>query len=93
MRTGTIASSERFFALSTFSAIYGIGPQTARRLYALGLRTLSDLEVYYGVEPEEEESQLVEIQHRENFTRDREAGLGETWIKIALGLRKDLEIK
>lgn len=75
-----------------FSSIYGIGPQTARKLYALNLRTLDDLEVYFGVEPEEDEG-VVEIEHRERYDRDREAGLGETWIKIALGLRKDLEIK
>lgn len=91
--SGTIALSERFKALSLFSSIYGIGPSTARRLYALGLRTLDDLEAYFGVEQEDEESQLVEIEHQEKFGRMGESGLGETWIKIALGLRKDLEIK
>ena len=90
---GTIALSERFKSLSLFSSIYGIGPSTARRLYALGLRTLDDLEAYFGVEPEEEESRLVEIEHQEKFGRMGETGLGETWIKIALGLRKDLDIK
>ena len=90
----TISSSERFNALSTFSAVYGIGPQTARRLYALGLRTVENLEAYYGVYPEEEEdAEFVEIEHRENFSEDREAGLDEAWIKIALGLRRDLELK
>lgn len=91
--TGMISSSERFAALSTFASIYGIGPSTARRLYALGLRTIEDLEAYYGVEPEEPEDQLVELEHRERYGKDAEAGLGETWIKIALGLRKDLQIK
>ncbi|EKM53596.1 uncharacterized protein PHACADRAFT_176005 [Phanerochaete carnosa HHB-10118-sp] len=89
---GTIANSERFKALSLFSSIYGIGPSTARRLYALGLRTVDDLEVYFGVEPEEEESQLVELEHHERFGRASESGLGETWIKIALGLRNDFEL-
>ncbi|GJE94629.1 Nucleotidyltransferase [Phanerochaete sordida] len=89
----TIASSERFKALTLFSSIYGIGPSTARRLYALGLRTVEDLEVYFGVLPEEEESQLVELEHREKPGRADDAGLGETWIKIALGLRKDFELK
>lgn len=75
-----------------FSAIYGIGPHTARRLYALGLRTVEDLEAYYDVETEKtKDSQLVELEQRERFGDD--TGLGETWIKIALGLRKDLEIK
>jgi DNA polymerase IV len=77
----------------TFSSIYGIGPSTARRLYALGLRTLDDLEVYFGIEPEEDPSQLVEIEHDEKYGKAGESGLGETWIKIALGLRKDLEMK
>lgn len=90
---GTISSSERFAALSLFSSVYGIGPTTARRLYALGLRTLDDLEVYYGVDPTEKESELVEIEHREAYGKDAAVGLGETWIKIALGLREDLQIK
>lgn len=89
----TIASSERFKSLTLFTSIYGIGPSTARRLYALGLRTIEDLEIYFGVEPEEGESQLVELQHQERFGRTAEAGLGETWIKIALSLRKDFELK
>ncbi|KAF7798815.1 hypothetical protein EIP86_010041 [Pleurotus ostreatoroseus] len=47
--------------------------------------------------PDEEdpESDLVEIEHRERFGKDGDVqvGLDETWIKIALGLRKDLELK
>lgn len=89
----TISASERFDALTTFSTVYGIGPQTARRLYALGLRTVDDLEAYYGVDSEGEEGELVEFEHQENFGKDREAGLGDAWIKIALDLRKDLEMK
>lgn len=46
----TILASDRFKSLSLFTSIYGIGPNTARRLYSLGLRTVGDLEVYYGVE-------------------------------------------
>jgi DNA polymerase IV len=91
---GLIASSERFQSLSLFTSIYGIGPHTARRLYALGLKTVEDLEVYYGVEPEgTEESQLVELEHREGHGQKFESSFGETWIKIALGLRKDLALK
>ena len=75
------------------ASVYGIGPSTARRLYALGLRTIDDLEAYYGVEPEEPESQLVELQHKEKYGKDANEGLGETWVKIALGFRKDLELK
>ncbi|KAI0685458.1 Nucleotidyltransferase [Cytidiella melzeri] len=90
----TIASSERFQSLSLFSSVYGIGPHTARRLYALGLKTVEDLEIYYGVDPAEtEESQLVELEHQEGYGQKFDTSLGETWIKIALGLRKDLDIK
>ncbi len=92
--TGAIASSERFQSLSLFSSVYGIGPHTARRLYALGLRTIDDLEIYYGVEQEEtEESQLVELEHKPGHGQQFDTSLGETWIKIALGLRKDLDMK
>lgn len=49
-QTETILKSERFQALSLFSSIYGIGPTTARKLCSLGLRSLDDLEIYYGVE-------------------------------------------
>ncbi|KAI0821017.1 Nucleotidyltransferase [Irpex lacteus] len=89
-----IASSERFQSLSLFSSVYGIGPHTARRLYALGLRTIDDLEIYYGVEQEEtEESQLVEMEHKPGHGQQFDTSLDETWIKIALGLRKDLDMK
>ena len=59
-----ISNSPRFVALSLFSSVYGIGPNTARRLYALGLRTLEDLEAYYGVDPSEvrDEREFVELE-------------------------------
>lgn len=60
----SISDSPRFIALSLFSSVYGIGPNTARRLYALGLRTLDDLEAYYGVDPSEvkDEREFVELE-------------------------------
>ncbi|KAI0079811.1 Nucleotidyltransferase [Panus rudis PR-1116 ss-1] len=102
-----IFNSERFKTLSEFSSIYGIGPNTARRLYNLNLRKLEELEIYYGVDPTEEESQLVEIQGDDasssRWTRAGERGndaqktrddsYGESWIKTALALRHDLAIK
>ncbi|KZV73954.1 Nucleotidyltransferase [Peniophora sp. CONT] len=42
-----IRHSERFQALSSFAEIYGIGPSTARHLYAVGVRTMTELEAYY----------------------------------------------
>jgi len=49
--TETALKSPRFQALREFTQVYGIGPSTARQLYALGLRTIEHLERYYGVEP------------------------------------------
>ncbi|TFY63526.1 hypothetical protein EVJ58_g3189 [Rhodofomes roseus] len=74
----TILASDRFKALSLFTSIYGIGPNTARRLYSLGLRTINDLEVYYGVErddpPEPAQSELHELdmQKRPQYWRGQD---------------------
>ncbi|KAI0710318.1 Nucleotidyltransferase [Cerioporus squamosus] len=88
----TIKSSERFQTLTLFSSIYGIGPSTAIRLYNLGLRSLKDLEVYYGVEPEDmaQQSQIVEVDRGQHMGDE---GLGDSWIRVALGLREDLAKK
>ena len=109
-QTGTIESSDRFHTLTLFSSIYGIGPSTALRLYNLGLRTLADLEVYYGVDPEPEDvaqrSQIIEVEEKPprrkpawkrgqntNSGGDDSDGLGESWVRVALGLREDLAKK
>ncbi|KAH9911166.1 Nucleotidyltransferase [Fomitopsis serialis] len=88
------------------TSVYGIGPNTARRLYSLGLRSINDLEIYYGVERDEpqatgpSELQEVEMQKRPHYWRgqdqdkgNRKHGLGDSWIRIALELREDLAIK
>ncbi|THH18302.1 hypothetical protein EUX98_g8985 [Antrodiella citrinella] len=125
-----ISASTRFQALSTFSSVYGIGPNTARKLVALGLQTLDDLEVYYSADPDEV---LQEGQGNAEVTEeggdgpedlekphekwwpgkgeakdtvpkgktlgggamigDQGSELGESWIRVALGLREDLAIK
>ncbi|CDO72632.1 hypothetical protein BN946_scf184985.g51 [Trametes cinnabarina] len=102
----TIKTSERFQTLSLFSSVYGIGPNTARRLYNLGLRSLDDLKVYYGVEREEIDvlpGEVVEIEgkpprqeHGKPLAREpheHEEGLSDSWIRIALGLREDFTKK
>lgn len=95
----TILKSSRFHTLSLFSSIYGIGPNTARRLHALGLQSLDDLEVYYGVDKNEISNEFMEIEKpASQFWRGKsqaqgDEGLGESWIKVALGLREDLAIK
>lgn len=113
--------------------MYGIGPNTARKLVALGLQTLDDLEVYYGVDREEvlgegrtgvgeggeEEGkgpEEMEKPHekwwpgkgkdKESDPKGKKLGsgggvmvgdagreLGESWIRVALGLREDLALK
>ncbi|EIW53973.1 Nucleotidyltransferase [Trametes versicolor FP-101664 SS1] len=96
----TIQSSERFRTLSLFTSIYGIGPHAARRLFALGLRSLADLEIYYGVERSQvQQSQIIEVEEkprqagwkgRDKKDKGDEEGLGDSWIRVALGLREDL---
>ncbi|KAL1945244.1 hypothetical protein VTO73DRAFT_2095 [Trametes versicolor] len=101
----TIQSSERFRTLSLFTSIYGIGPHAARRLFALGLRSLADLEIYHGVEPSSSSSSsptshIVEVEEKPRQTgwkgrdgdrgKGDEEGLGDSWIRVALGLREDL---
>ncbi|PIL32799.1 hypothetical protein GSI_04916 [Ganoderma sinense ZZ0214-1] len=93
----TIKASERFQALSLFASVYGIGPTTARRLYNLNLRTLDDLEIYYGVERADVEGQaeIIEVEEKPRKAgwirgKHEDEGLGESWVKIAIGLREDL---
>ena len=68
--TEIILASDRFKALSVFTSIYGIGPNTARRLYSLGLRTIADLEVYYGVESSDAPpTELLEVELQRKHSR------------------------
>lgn len=80
-RLGDIATSTRFQSLGCFADVYGIGPVTARKLYDIGLRTIDDLRLYYGVNEGEED---VEIED----TQDEAMG-----IKVGLALYEDLIIK
>ncbi|KAH9944599.1 Nucleotidyltransferase [Amylocystis lapponica] len=72
----TLRASERFRTLSLFASIYGIGPTTARRLYALGLRSLADLEVYYGANSRTGQPDGREVIEIEQSSR-RAGGHGE----------------
>ncbi|EIN08428.1 Nucleotidyltransferase [Punctularia strigosozonata HHB-11173 SS5] len=110
LKTGSISESEkikadeRFQSLSAFSSVYGIGPNTARGLYARGLRTLEHLERYYEVW---EDPQVAATSQRDAKTDDdvkdvkpvviEEADVrgegGTTLIRAALGYREDLAIK
>ncbi|VDC00335.1 unnamed protein product [Peniophora sp. CBMAI 1063] len=102
-----IRHSERFQALSSFAEIYGIGPTTARHLYAVGVRTMTELEAYYEADTAPES--LVHLQEDSQDAVDPSAepdpGVSmteadhmgsnpqETWIKIALSWRHDLAKK
>ncbi|KAI0263865.1 hypothetical protein BC834DRAFT_885948 [Gloeopeniophorella convolvens] len=74
--------SERFTALALFNSIYGIGPVTARNLYARGLRSLRDLEAFYEVDAPE--APVVQQQHEKDDTST------EMDVRVALRLRDDL---
>ncbi|KAI5988094.1 hypothetical protein EDD15DRAFT_2172942 [Pisolithus albus] len=83
----TILSSPRFQSLSAFTTIYGIGPHTARKLYALGLRTLEELDRYYEVMPGDASTETLS-----HFVSDRhhdEEATTEISIKVGLALRHD----
>lgn len=104
LSTGSIQASERFQTLTLFSSIYGIGPTTARKLYGLGLRSLEDLEIYYGVNSNTThqdvvKGEIVEVEekqfryHGKPTEEEGDEGLGDNWIRIALEMREDLAIK
>ncbi|KAH7921441.1 Nucleotidyltransferase [Leucogyrophana mollusca] len=83
----TIRESSRFQALSAFSAIHGIGPHTARRLHALGLSTVEELERYYDVVPGvTDENTLFTTEADSN---ESEEAANERSIRVALSLRHD----
>ncbi|TFK44904.1 hypothetical protein BDQ12DRAFT_641934 [Crucibulum laeve] len=95
----TIAASERFQSLSLFSTVYGVGPVTARNLYAIGLRKIEDMERYYDVPPDID-STYLNVLELELVTPNGKRIIGlsknklpEVSIKIALAIRKDLDIK
>jgi hypothetical protein len=75
-----IINSPRYQSLTLFTTIHGIGPQTARRLYAAGCRTLEDLDRYYGAELGKSEE--------DEPTRTSETEI--SGIRTALELREDL---
>ncbi|KAI6148381.1 hypothetical protein BKA82DRAFT_4136271 [Pisolithus tinctorius] len=82
-----ILSSPRFQSLSAFTAIYGIGPHTARKLYALGLRTLEELDRYYEVTPGDASTEAPShVASDKHYTEEVEA---EISIKVGLALRHD----
>lgn len=76
-------ASERFQTLTLFSSIYGIGLNTSRRLYGLGLRTLKDLEIYYGVDSSAvrkgaARGEIVEVEEKQSrYYRRNKPGDGQ----------------
>ena len=82
----TIATSIRFLALKELASVHGIGPLTARRLYDLGLRSVTDLRNYYGVDPDDE-SEDMESHTTEETPNSKENEVG---IKAALRVYDDI---
>jgi DNA polymerase IV len=48
--TRTLANNSYYQTLSLFTSLYGVGPHTAQELYAMGMRSMEDLEAYYTKE-------------------------------------------
>ncbi|KIJ45736.1 hypothetical protein M422DRAFT_29810 [Sphaerobolus stellatus SS14] len=73
-----ISNTPRYQTLKEFTRIHGIGPHTARKLYATGCRTVDDLDRYYGAE-------LGRTEEDEPVPEDEISG-----IRVALELRDKL---
>jgi hypothetical protein len=84
----TIRVSPRFESLSSFTTIYGIGPHTARKLLAEGMRTICDLEDRFGGA---ETDGGVELINRDGQVQDEE--IVERSIQVSLTLRNDFSEK
>lgn len=89
IESATNRDSPRFQALSAFTTIYGIGPHTARKLHAEGMRTIHDLEYRFG---ETETSAGSELIGRDGHTED-EKKIVERSIQVSLTLRDDFKEK
>ncbi|KAK7036418.1 hypothetical protein VNI00_011615 [Paramarasmius palmivorus] len=93
LRTGhiseaqTIRSDERYQALCAFTSIYGIGHNTARKLYSMSLRTLEHLDAYYDVKSDTESSTAEKLLP---VPRDSKLNLPLLTIQVGLALRRDL---
>ncbi|KAI6009829.1 hypothetical protein EDC04DRAFT_2771985, partial [Pisolithus marmoratus] len=82
-----ILSSPRFQSLTAFTAIYGIGPHTARKLHTLGLRTLEELDRYYEVVAGDAGTEIPS--HFASGKDYGEEAATEISIKVGLALRHD----
>ncbi|KAF5393206.1 hypothetical protein D9757_000510 [Collybiopsis confluens] len=84
-----ILSDIRYQSLVSFTTIHGIGPTTARKLYSHGLRTLQDLDKYYGVTARDSRDDL----NSQRFYTKMQATLPDLSIKVALALREELRMQ
>ena len=82
-----ILSNPRFQCLRVFVSIYGIGPTTARQLYADGMRTINDLEKRYHVHGSDTEAETTQI------LKSKPNKLPDLSIKVGLQLREDFSVK
>ncbi|KAF9451531.1 DNA polymerase mu [Macrolepiota fuliginosa MF-IS2] len=99
--TESVLESGRYWSLSLFASIHGVGPSTARQLYETGLRTIEDLERYYGVPQGFDASQFEELE-TQNLTPNlqpiipkdsrEDAKIPLITMEVALALRKDFGV-
>lgn len=68
--------------------MHGIGPQTARKLYSLGLRSLEELDKYYEVTPGILDDETLAL-HDGDVQRNEDT-LAEISIRVSLALRHEL---
>ncbi|KAG7091129.1 hypothetical protein E1B28_010183 [Marasmius oreades] len=85
----TLLANERYQALSSFISIHGIGPSTARNLYSMNLRTLSDLERYYGVDPDPDVPAAEKLATLPQ-SHGSKSNIPQLTIPVGLALRHDL---
>ncbi|EJD44828.1 hypothetical protein AURDEDRAFT_124929 [Auricularia subglabra TFB-10046 SS5] len=85
-----LRASERYRSLSALTTVHGIGPTSARELYARGLRSLDALDRFYGVVVPDGYGGWV--RNEEELDVQDEDGL-ESVIREALVLREELNKK
>ena len=87
---------EKYNVLREFASIYGIGPETAQKLYNHKCRTLDDVRNFYG-DPEnalqQEDSEDGDSEDEDDEYEDKTKRVHESWIGVSLSLKDDLSIR
>ncbi|KAJ4483506.1 DNA polymerase mu [Lentinula aciculospora] len=87
-----VLSETRYRSSVDFTAIYGVGPVTARKLYSSGLRTINDLEKHYEVSPQTNDDIANNLSQGYRLVSST-TGLPQLSIKVGLALREELSLQ